>query len=244
MENIIIRLRKNSKISQQALADRLQISRPTLDKIEKEEKSLTLDQIKICSQVFEISPEVFISGQLPAEKHTTEELITIPQKNLEKFKEVFLYILEKVGSRPNVGQTVLYKLLYFIDFDHFEKYQEQLIGATYIKNHHGPTPKEFIKIVEEMKKVGDLEEVKSEYFNFEMKKYLARRSANLSQLKASELQTIERVLEKYAGKSAKELSDLSHKDMPWAASEDGEEIDYQLAFYRTEPFSTGKYDEL
>lgn len=244
MSSLLLQLRKNSKISQQALAERLQISRPTLDKIEKEEKSLTLDQIKICSQVFEISPEVFISGQLPAEKHAEEELITIPQKNVEKFKEVFLYILEKVGSRPNVGQTVLYKLLYFIDFDHFEKYQEQLIGATYIKNHHGPTPKEFIKIVEEMKKVGDIEEVKSEYFNFEMKKYLARRSANLSQLKASELQTIERVLEKYAGKSAKELSDLSHKDMPWAASEDGEEIDYQLAFYRTEPFSTGKYDEL
>ena len=34
--------------------------------------------------------------------------------------------------------TVLYKLLYFIDFDYYEKFEEQLVGATYIKNHLDP----------------------------------------------------------------------------------------------------------
>ena len=58
--------------------------------------------------------------------------------------------LGKVGAKPNVGETVLYKLLYFIDFNYYEKYEEQLIGATYIKNHHGPTPIEFQAIVNEM----------------------------------------------------------------------------------------------
>ncbi len=47
-----------------------------------------------------------------------------------------LYVLNKVGCKYNVGETVLYKLLYFIDFDFYEKYEEQLIGATYVKNHH------------------------------------------------------------------------------------------------------------
>jgi hypothetical protein len=69
------------------------------------------------------------------QKEKQEIRIDVPQKNLKKFKEVLLYILEKVGGKPNVGMTVLYKLLYFIDFDYYEKFEEQLIGATYIKNH-------------------------------------------------------------------------------------------------------------
>jgi hypothetical protein len=76
--------------------------------------------------------------------------ISIPQKNLKKFEQVLLYILCKVGSKPNIGETVIYKLLYFIDFNFYEKYEEQLIGATYIKNQYGPTPKEFIKVVDTM----------------------------------------------------------------------------------------------
>lgn len=48
----------------------------------------------------------------------TEIRIDIPQKNLDKFKEVLLYILNKVGANPNIGQTVIYKLLYFIDFNY------------------------------------------------------------------------------------------------------------------------------
>ncbi len=51
------------------------------------------------------------------------------KKTCGKFKEVLLYILGKVGSLPNVGETVIYKLLYFIDFDYFEMYEEQLIGS-------------------------------------------------------------------------------------------------------------------
>ena len=29
-------------------------------------------------------------------------------------------MIEKCGGKPNLGETVLYKLLYFIDFDNFE----------------------------------------------------------------------------------------------------------------------------
>ena len=88
-----------------------------------------------------------VSLQEKSEKKKEREIrIDVPQKNLKKFKEVLLYILEKVGSKSNVGMTVLYKLLYFIDFDYYEKFEEQLIGATYIKNHFGPTPVEFKKL--------------------------------------------------------------------------------------------------
>ena len=45
-----------------------------------------------------------------------------------------------------------------------EKFEEQLIGAKYIKNHFGPTPIAFVKIVKEMEKDGDLAPVIKKYF--------------------------------------------------------------------------------
>ena len=82
-----------------------------------------------------------------------EERISVPQERLDKFKEVLLYIIKKVGAKPNVGEAVLCKLLYFIDFDYYEKFEEQLIGAIYIRNHFGPTPVEFPAIERKWKKI-------------------------------------------------------------------------------------------
>ena len=152
-----------------------------------------------------------------------------------------MYILEKVGNRPNVGMTVLYKLLYFIDFDYYEKYEEQLMGLTYIKNHHGPTPKEFIKVVEQMKMAGELEEVKSKYFTYEQKKYIPVIHPDLSQISGQELELIDDVLNRLAAKSATELSEYSHKDTPWLVSGDREDISYESVFYRDTDHSVREY---
>jgi hypothetical protein len=66
--------------------------------------------------------------------------ISVPQENIEKFKQVVLYILHKVGTKPNFDKTVLFHLLYFIDFDYYELYEEQLMGLKYIKSNSGPAP--------------------------------------------------------------------------------------------------------
>src|SRR3989338_1426875 len=116
------------------------------------------------------------------------------------------------------------------------------MGLTYIKNHYGPTPREFIKVVEEMKKDGDLEEVKSPYFAYEQKKFLPRKSADLSALSGQEVEMIDSVLARYGDKSAAELSTLSHQDTPYLAAEDGQNLEYEHVFYRTDGFSVREYD--
>jgi uncharacterized phage-associated protein len=164
----------------------------------------------------------------------------VPQKNLEKFKEVLLYVLNKIGSKPNVGEAVLYKLLYFIEFDFYEKYEEQLIGATYIKNHYGPTPKEFIKIVSEMEGK-DISKVKDTYFQYPQTKYLPRRDPDLTILKAHEIKMIDEVLDRLSDMNASEIRDYSHGDVPWLTTEDGKVIEYESVFYRTHPYSVRSY---
>ncbi len=172
------------------------------------------------------------------------EIRKVPKENVSKFKEVFLYILGKVGSRPNIGQTVLYKLLYFIDFDYYEKYEEQLIGATYIKNTFGPTPISFAKIVKQMVREGKLVEVKSKYFDRDQTKYIPVAEANVSKLSGQELKHIDDVLLRLAHLTAKQLSELSHKDTPWRVADDKEVLDYEYVFYRPEETSVREYEPL
>ncbi|MDB9741391.1 Panacea domain-containing protein [Akkermansiaceae bacterium] len=170
--------------------------------------------------------------------------INIPQKNIEKFKQVLLYLLQKVGARPNVGQTVLYKLLYFIDFDYYEKHEEQLMGLTYIKNTYGPTPREFKAVVDEMISEGSIDEVKAKHFALQQRKYLPVVSPDLSKLSGQELAMIDSVIHRYGDCSATQISELSHEDTPWQIAKDKENIEYEYAFYRSERFSVREYSAL
>lgn len=248
--------RKKHNLTQGFLASELGISRPTYLQIEQGERDLTITEAKKLADIFniplerflrlkeEMTPIVKIEQEKKSARPEKERIrVNVPKKNLKKFKEVLLYILSKVGSKPNVGETVLYKLLYFIDFDYYEKFEEQLIGATYIKNHYGPTPVEFKKIVEQMESQGELETVKSKYFQHEQKKYLPHRSPDLSVLSAQEKEHIDDVLARLSDKNAKELSDYSHGDIPWLTRNFGESLSYESVFYRDEKYSVRNYDD-
>lgn len=249
----LLEMRKNHGISQAFVAEKIGVSRASYIEIEKGAKELTLSQANTVAEIFNITLNELISGdkisdvkvfikETPEKKEKQEIRIDVPQKNLKKFKEVLLYVLEKVGSKSNVGMTVLYKLLYFIDFDYYEKFEEQLVGATYIKNHFGPTPVEFKKIVESMELKGELETVKSKYFLHEQTKYLPRREPDISVLNAKEIKHIDEVLFRLSDKSATELSDYSHKDVPWITAEDGRPLSYESVFYRTKDTSVREYE--
>ena len=246
--------RKKHKMTQEFIATELDISRPTYMQIEQGARDITLVEAEKLANLFNIDFYSFVQGK---ENKLTVELekgnkkfekqeirISVPQKNVEKFKEVLLYILSKVGGKPNVGETVLYKLLYFIDFDFYEKFEEQLIGATYIKNHFGPTPLEFKAIVDDMIEKKELMKIDGKYFNHSQKKYLAVREPDLTKLKdARELHHIDEVLARLADKNATELSDYSHEDIPWIITEENKPIDYESVFYRTPKTSLRNYDQ-
>jgi len=246
-------LRKRLGISQQKLADLIGVSRPIISQIESGERKISIDELVMLAKVFNSSveslldfkkePEVVLSQSPKRESPRRQMRINIPQKNLEKFEEVLLYILSKVGSKPNIGETVIYKLLYFIDFDFYEKYEEQLIGATYIKNYYGPTPVEFKKIVDKMIEEKQVTKVESEYFNYPQTKYLPLRKSDLSELQANEIEVIDNVLNRLSDMNASQISEYSHNDVPWLTTEDGEPIEYESVFYRTLPYSVRDYGE-
>lgn len=247
-------LRGQNHFSQEQLADALDISRPTYMQIEKGERELTISEAKKLASIFSLSLESFLDNNTSAPQEVILESTTknekesdirivMPRANVKKFKEVLLYVLGKVGAKPNIGETALYKLLYFIDFDFYEKFEEQLTGARYIKNHYGPTPVEFKKIVEDMEDKKEIERVKSNYFQYEQKKYLPRREPDLKSLSAQEIKHIDEVLARLSDKNANELSDYSHNDVPWKVHKSGEIISYESVFYRDQEHSVRNYED-
>lgn len=245
------KLREHKRISQQELAKLLKVSRPTISQIESGERKISAVELVKLAEIFNISveglldfkkePKVILEESKERKSVKEQIRINVPQKNLEKFREVLLYILNKIGSKPNIGETVIYKLLYFIDFDFYEKYEEQLIGATYIKNNYGPTPLEFTEIVNKMIEDKEIEKIKSEYFTYPQVKYLPLRRPDLSKLKANEIEVINQVLDRLSDMNAVQISEYSHNDVPWLVAEDKEYIEYESVFYRKTPYSVREY---
>jgi len=253
LSKFVKQLRGKNNLTQEFLASKLGISRPTYVQIEQGQRDLTITEAKKLAGIFNISFEDFVENKdtsikVKIEKNKKKERkqevrISVPQKNVDKFKEVLLYLLSKVGGKANVGEAVIYKLLYFIDFDFYEKFEEQLIGATYIKNHFGPTPVEFKAIVDNMIKNKEVVKVEEKYFDYPQRKYLAVRRPNLNVLSGREIDHIDDVLARLSDKNAKEMEKYSHGDVPWKTAEDGKPLSYESVFYRDEHYSVRNYDD-
>jgi transcriptional regulator with XRE-family HTH domain len=241
------------QISQSKLARILDLSRPTIIKILSGKRELRISEADKLAMNLGISTaeifgetsevEIILEKKSAKKNSKIKQRISVPARNVEKFKNALLYITQKIGALPNVGQTVLYKILYFCDFDYYEKYEEQLIGATYIKNHFGPTPREFSAIVKEMMKDGQIEEVVRKFYDKDQKAYLSAKNPDLSVFSGRELQHIDEEIARLGHKTAKELSDFSHQDVPWISTVIGKEIPYEAVFYRTKETSVRTYEK-
>lgn len=249
----ISELRKMKGLSQEDLAKSVKISRPSLAQIELGNRSVDILELQKMSLVlafslddfmskdFSVSQDVEVKEEKKAKKE--EERISVPKLQVNKFKNVLLYILERCAGKPNVGETVLYKLLYFSDFNYYELYEEHLTGAKYRKLPYGPVPQKLDTIIGQMIEKGQLQKVKTAYHGYPQTRYLPLVKADLTELKASEKEVIYRVIEQMSDWSAAAISNYSHMDMPWLASKEGEEINYELAFYRDAPFSVRNYGD-
>jgi transcriptional regulator with XRE-family HTH domain len=251
----IKQIRESLGLSQQTLAEKLGLSRPSISLIENGERRVRAEELKKLAAIFNLSadalldpdkePQILIreSREVCGADTAPRMRISVPQKSLQKFREVLIYILNRVGAKPNIGETVIYKLLYFIDFDYYERYEEQLIGATYLKNKFGPTPLEFREIVRRMMAKGEIVEIKDKYFEYPRRKYLPLRKPDLSILKGNEVEVIDDILDRLSDMNARQISDYSHNDVPWLTTEVGKTIDYEAVFYRTPVYSVREYDD-
>ncbi|MFH1173368.1 MAG: Panacea domain-containing protein [bacterium] len=150
----------------------------------------------------------------------------------KKYQEIILYLTEKLGGEIR-GKKKLAKLLYFVDFDFFEKFEKSLTGDVYKALPMGPFPLTMEKILAEMVKEEKIsikfEKERVDYNSTEIYKVKKKIESNFSK---EEQKILDRVILKYGHLSGKQLEDLTHAEAPYIGTAPNQEIAYELAFYR------------
>ena len=134
--------------------------------------------------------------------------------------------------KPDAGKTVIYKLLYFTDFNYFEIYEKSLTNETYKKFPHGSLPTHFDLAISELEKEGKITVNSVLLFaDFTQFRYQSLKKPEIN-FTEEELNVINEVIEKLSKMNATQINEYSHGDMPWRAAEDYEIMKYSFVFYR------------
>lgn len=246
-------LRRGKGLSQAELAKSIAISRPSLAQIEQGNRKIDAVELQKLAIELGFSIDDFLSSdfsvqkslKLGGAKETIVESVRndTPKLDADKLAQVLLYILENCAGKPNVNERVVQYMLYFIDFNHYEVYEEQLSGASYLKTSSGPIVQDFEHFIQHWLDREMIQRFKTSFQGKTQIRYLPLVKAHLQLLKASEKEIIDKVIDQMSDWSQSLFSQYVNSDMPLKASKNGEMISYELVFYRDIPYSVRIYED-
>ncbi len=158
--------------------------------------------------------------------------------NEKKYKNAIIFFARKIQN-GTLGKLKMMKLLYYLDFDFFEKYGNSVTGDEYLRFEHGPVPHMAKKMLDEMdgkeiritrRKVGNAPN--------DQQHIEALTDFDVNVFTKEELLMLEEVADKWEKFTGAEMKSASHGEAPWIATKPNEVIDYNLAYYRN------KYGEM
>ncbi|MBT4373189.1 SocA family protein [archaeon] len=155
----------------------------------------------------------------------------------QKFLQMLHYVIYKTSGLQNVGKVVLYKIMYFSDFDFYELCDKSISGESYFKLPLGPAPSHFETGITKLQSKKKVKVINTKYGSFNQIKAISFSEPSLNLLNGDELRIIDKAIQKLSSMSGSGASAYSHEDIPWKATESGKEIDYELVFYRDDKFS-------
>jgi hypothetical protein len=160
--------------------------------------------------------------------------MAIPE-NERKFAELILYVSQKSALDPAFGSTKLNKILYFSDFLAYGKLGDSITGAEYQNLKRGPAPRRLVPIRKELENEKALAIQPVQLTNgYVQHRPINLREPDLDPFKGSEIALVDEVISTLKGLNATEASALSHLDVGWQFTEEGETIDYRTVFLSNE----------
>ena len=162
----------------------------------------------------------------------------------DKLIEAVIYLSERSADDPHFGVIKLVNLLYYADCAAYLKHGAPITGVTYLHFPHGPYPEHWYKVRREMQAAGDIEVV---YENDDDGHRRYRMMPNRT-LKSGVLNDDCAILDehrvKFALFNAAGISEHSHREFGWRATEDGEPIPYVSAGVTTPSLTANEIREL
>ena len=156
----------------------------------------------------------------------------------KKYQNTVLYLCRQLGGEVR-GKKKLAKLLYFADFDFYEKCQKSITGDTYSALPMGPFPSSLDDVTTKMveKKEIAVKQVAERKGYNPTEVYRCLIEPDDAALDSEEKKMLNRVVVKYGGLNGKQLEELSHAEAPYIGTALNHEIPYELSFYRGTDFN-------
>ena len=148
----------------------------------------------------------------------------------EKLGELILYVAEKLLTDPPGGATKLNKVLYFAEFSSIRAHGSPITGVAYQKLANGPAPRRLVPVRDRLIDDGAALLRMDNYFGKPLQRLIPLRHAEVSRFSAEELEIIDQVIGALWGKTANEVSRMSHDEQGWKIVEEGEDIPLATAY--------------
>lgn len=146
--------------------------------------------------------------------------------NREKLEELLLYIATRYRDDSTFGVTRLTKVLFWADYERFRQTGEAIAGGTYIKMPRGPMLYGFQDLLKGLEGDGSLRLEERSWEKGVQKSPVALREPNLQSFTPDEIALVDRIIEEHRGKTAADVSDLSHELLGWQAAPPNRPIPY------------------
>jgi putative zinc finger/helix-turn-helix YgiT family protein len=152
--------------------------------------------------------------------------------SLKKLINAISLILKKAKEKNiQITKTKLNKLLFYIDFLSYKKYQTPLTAAVYAHLPYGPCLESYEVVLSSLEKENILSTIEHIEDDKAYEVIVPLKEPDSSVFSKQELSLIDEVLEKLLSKTAYELSEISHSEKAYTATKNGEIIDYEFAKY-------------
>lgn len=158
----------------------------------------------------------------------------------EKIKQLIHYLIYKCQNKKTFGKTVLFKLMYFSEFNYYELYGKSITDEIYKKLPHGPVPNNFNECFSELKIENKVNEKNNPFYNDIISRYGSLKKPDTSLLSDKELNVIDDVIKNLSNLNSVEISEYCNGDNPWRLTKFHSKINPEFVFYRDTKYSVRK----
>lgn len=148
----------------------------------------------------------------------------------DKFRELVVYVSQRLEDDRSFGDTKLNKALYFVDFFGYSHLGQPVTGARYQKQENGPLARALLPVRDELVEEGAVTVEMRPAGTRQRRVTTSRRGADMSRFTEEEIELIDDIIEQLRGYTAVAVSAISHQNSPgWQLAELGEDIPYETA---------------